>query len=191
MNQTILAQKQQTVSEITDKIKNAASMVVVEYRGLTVKEVTELRATLHKEDIEMTVFKNSLARRAVKEAGYDDLSESLVGPNALTFSSDAVAPSRILAKFAKKHDKLIIKTGIVDAKIVSDAEIKELATLPNKEGMYSMMLGCLQAPLVKLALTIKALAEKEPAEPAAAPVETEAAEAAAEPAAAAETAAQA
>ena len=169
MNQTILAQKQQTVTEISDKLKNAASMVIFEYRGLSVKEITELRATLHKEDIEMTVFKNSMVRRAVDAAGFDELNNSLTGPNALTFSSDAVAPSRILVQFAKKHEKLVNKTGIVDSKVVGPDQIKELATLPNKEGMYSMMLGCLQAPLVKLALTIKALAEKEPAEASAAP----------------------
>jgi len=167
MNQTILAQKQQTVSAIADKIKAAASTVVVEYRGLTVHEVTELRATLHQEGVEMTVYKNSLARRAAEAAGFAALSDSLTGPNALTFSADAVTPSRILAKFAKKHDKLVIKTGIVDAKMVNADEIKELAKLPNKEGMYSMLLGCLQAPLVKLALTIKAMADKAPAEAAA------------------------
>lgn len=161
MNQSVLQSKQQVVEEITNKFKNSASTVVVEYRGLTVAEVTELRRNLRAENCELVVYKNTLVQRAVDALGYNELDESLSGPNAIAFSDDAVAPSRILAKFAKKHDKLVLKAGIVDNKVVGVDEIKQLSTLPNKDGMISMLLGCLQSPIRSFAATVKAIADKE------------------------------
>lgn len=158
---SILEAKQQVVNEISGKFNNAQSAVVVEYRGLTVAQVTELRRNLRAEGVEYKVYKNSLSQRAAEACGYGDLVDSLTGPNAIAFGSDAVAPARILAKFAKKHDKLVIKGGIVEGKIVSLETINELAGLPNRDGMIAMLLGCLQAPMRDLALTIKALAEKD------------------------------
>jgi len=159
MNQAILEQKQKLVEEIADKMQNAASSVIVEYRGLTVGEVTELRRNLRAEEIEFVVYKNSMTRRAAEKLGHNDLLESLLGPNAIAFSDDAVAPSRVLAKFAKKHKALVLKAGIVDGKIVDADGIKQLSTLPNKEGMISMFLGCLQSPIRSVACAVKAVAE--------------------------------
>lgn len=161
MSQAILEAKQLVVNEITEKFSNAQSAVVVEYRGLTVAQVTELRRNLRAEGIEYKVYKNSLSQRAAEAAGYGDLVDSLKGPNAIAFGSDAVAPARILAKFAKKHDKLVIKSGVVEGKCVSLETIKELAELPNREGMIAMLLGCLQSPIRDFALTVKAIVEKE------------------------------
>lgn len=159
MNQTILQQKQELVNEIANKIEKAGSTVVVEYRGLTVKEVTELRKTLREEGCEMVVYKNSMAQRAVEKLGYHDLLQSLTGPNAIAVSDDEIAASRILSKFAKKHDKLVIKAGIVENKVIDASEIAQLASLPNKEGMLSMLLSCLQSPISSFARATKAIAD--------------------------------
>lgn len=161
MNQTILEQKQQVVNEIAEKFNHSDSAVVVEYRGLTVAEVTELRRNLRAEGVEFKVYKNSLAVRAAEAAGFGGLSESLSGPNAIAFSEDAVAPSRVLAKFAKAHEKLVLKGGVVEGKVVDVNTIQELASLPNKEGMLSMLLSCLQAPTRSFACAVKAIADKE------------------------------
>lgn len=159
MNQAIIEAKKAHVVEIAEKMKNAESTVVVEYRGLTVAEMTELRRNLRAEDVEFKVYKNALAQRAAESIGADGLKEVLVGPNAIAFGKDAVAPARVLAKFAKKHDKLVLKSGIVEGNVVDEATIKKLSALPNKEGMLSMFLGCLQSPVIKFACAVKAVAE--------------------------------
>ncbi len=159
MKQAIMDAKVELVSEIKEKFTNSGSAVVVEYRGLTVAQVTELRRELRKEGVEFKVYKNSMVSRAANEAGYADLDAHLKGPNAVAFSKDAVAPSRILAKFAKKNPALVLKGAVVEGKVVNDEVIRELSNLPNKEGMLSMLLSCLQSPLIKFALTVKAVAE--------------------------------
>ena len=161
MNQQVLEQKKQIVADIASKMENAASTVVVEYRGLSVKEVTELRKTLREEGCEFAVYKNTMVQRASEQLGYDELLDSLKGHNAIAISTDAVAPARVLCKFAKKHEKLIVKAGVVDKKVVNADEIKALSTLPNKEGMISMLLGCLQSPIRSFAATVKAIADKD------------------------------
>lgn len=172
MNKQILAQKEADVNALTDKMKDASSVVVVEYRGLTVDEVTELRRALREEGVTMKVYKNTTAQRAAKTLGYEAIVDTLTGPNALVFGPDQVAPARVLAEFAKKHDKLILKNGIVDGAVVDTATIQTLSSLPNKEGMIAKFASCLNAPVIKFAMTIKALAEAkggnaEAAEPAA------------------------
>jgi large subunit ribosomal protein L10 len=159
MNQAILEQKKQVVSDLTEKLKNSASVVVAEYRGLNVAETTELRRTLRAENVHMGVYKNSLVARAAEALGYNDLAEKMTGPNALVFSEDAVAPARILAKFAKKHKNLVLKTGLVDGKVVDEAGLKELSSLPNKEGMIAMFAGCLNYPVGAFARALKAVAD--------------------------------
>lgn len=160
MNEAIINSKKAIVAEIADKMKEAQSTVVVEYRGLTVAEVTQLRRDLRAEGIEFKVYKNSLAQRAAEEAGAADLAKDLVGPNAIAFGGDAVAPARILAKFAKEHEALVLKSGIVEGKVVPVDTIKQLAKLPNREGMLSMLLGCLQSPVRKFACAVKAVKDQ-------------------------------
>lgn len=163
MNQSILESKKAVVSEVSAKLKASASSVVVEYRGLTVKEVTQLRRDLLKEGIELKVYKNSFVQRAADDLGYSELTSSLTGPNAFAFSSDAVAPSRILAKFAKKHDNLVLKGGVVEGKVVDAESIKIISKLPNREGMISMVLGMLQSPVRKFAFALSQVAEQKQA----------------------------
>ena len=160
MSAEAIKAKSALVEEIAAKLKEAQSAVVVEYRGLSVAEVTELRRNLRAEDVEFKVYKNSLVRRATEVTGYEGLNAQLTGPNAIAFgNSDAVAPARVLAKFAKDHDALVIKAAVVEGKLLDVDEVKEISKLPNREGMYSMLLGMLQAPVSKFARVVKAVAE--------------------------------
>jgi len=163
MNPSILESKKQVVAEISEKLKASVSSVVVEYRGLTVAEVTELRRELRKEGIEIKVYKNSYAQRAAADLGYEALNEALTGPNAIAFGNDAVAPSRILAKFAKKHKALVLKGALVEGKVVGVDTVTTLATLPNRDGMISMILGMFQSPVRNFAYALSQVAEKKSA----------------------------
>ena len=160
MSTTVIENKKAVVSEIQGKISAASSAVVVEYRGLSVSEITDLRRQLRAEGIDFKVYKNTMLRRAVEAEGHNDLLEALVGPNAIAFSDDAVAPSRVLAGFAKKHKKLILKAGLVDGKVVDADEIKELSSLPNHDGMISMLLGMFQSPIRSFAYAVDQVAQK-------------------------------
>ena len=159
MNQAVLSAKQDVVTEITTKIKDSQSTVIVEYRGLSVAEVTELRRALRAEDVDFKIYKNTMAQRAVDELGFGEIKNSLTGPNAIAFSKDATAPARVLSKFAKDHKALVLKSGIVEGKEVNLETLQELADLPNKEGMLSMLLSCLQSPIRSFACVVKAVAD--------------------------------
>lgn len=157
----IIEVKKQIVDEIAGKLKESKSTIVVDYRGLTVSEVTELRKELREAGVEFKVYKNSMTRRAAEAAELADLNTSLTGPNAIAFSTeDVVAPAKILNEFAKKHEALEIKAGVVEGNIVTVEEIKALADLPSREGLLSMLLSVLQAPTRNLALAAKAVAEQ-------------------------------
>jgi len=159
MNQNVLESKKNVVTEIQEKYVNSGSTVVVEYRGLTVAEVTELRRNLREEGVEMKVYKNTLASRAAENAGFGDLSKYLTGPNALAFGGDETAAARVMSKFAKKHKALILKGGIVEGKVVDENTVNELTALPNREGMLSMLLSVLNAPVSSFARVIQAVAD--------------------------------
>ena len=175
MNQTVLETKKGIVNEISDKLKSAGSSVVAEYRGLSVAEVTELRRALREENVEMKIYKNTMTLRAAEAAGYDELKDILTGPNALVFGQDETAASRILAKFAKNHKALVLKGGVVEGKVVGVETINELSKLPNREGMLSMLLSVLQAPVGSFARAVQAVSDAKPADGSAAPVAEEAA----------------
>ncbi|GEN31962.1 large subunit ribosomal protein L10 [Cerasibacillus quisquiliarum] len=157
----VMETKKQIVEEITEKFRNSQSTVLVNYRGLDVAEVTELRKQLRDAGVDYKVYKNTLARRAAEAAGLSELTETLVGPTAIAFSDeDVVAPARILNDFAKDHEALEIKGGVIEGEIASLDDIKELASLPNYEGMVSMLLSVLQAPIRNFAYVTKAVAEQ-------------------------------
>ena len=157
----VIEAKQAVVEEISSKLKSAVSVVVVDYRGLNVSQVTELRKQLREAGIDFKVYKNSMSRRAAEAAGLEGLNEHLVGPNAIAFSTDdVVAPAKILNDFAKKNDKLEIKAGVVEGLVTSAEDIKALAELPSREGLLSMLLSVLQAPMRNFALATKAVAEQ-------------------------------
>ena len=161
MNQAVLAAKSETVKTIEEKAKKSQTIVVCEYRGLTVAQIQEVRRALHKEKAEMAVYKNSLVERACDELGYADLKEVLKGPNAIVFSEDVIAGAKVVAKYAKRHkDVLVVKGGIVEGKFVDAKGIIEVSKLPGKEGLLSMFLSCLQAPIRSFACAVKAVADK-------------------------------
>ena len=161
MNQAVLAAKSETVKEISEKAKKSQTIIVCEYRGLTVAQIQEVRRALHKEKAEMNVYKNSLVERAVDELGYNDLNSVLTGPNAIVFSEDVIAGAKVIAKYAKRHkDILVVKGGIVEGKFVDAQGMLEVAKLPGKEGLLSMFLSCLQAPIRSFACAVKAVADK-------------------------------
>lgn len=153
--------KQVQVQAITEKFQAAASVVVVDYRGLNVAQVTELRKQLREAGVEFKVFKNTLVRRATEVAGVEAINEFLTGPNAIAFSNeDVIAPAKIINEFAKKNEALEIKAGIIEGNVSSADDVKALAELPSREGLLSMLLSVLQAPVRNFALITKAVAEQ-------------------------------
>lgn len=162
MSEAAIAKKSAIVDEVSAKFSAAASVVVVDYRGLTVDEVTRLRKQLRDANVEMKVIKNSILSRAAEKAGLDGLGEVFTGPTAVAFSNeDVVAPAKIINDFAKDAKALEIKGGIIEGKVSSLEEITALAKLPNREGLLSMLLSVLQAPIRNVAYAVKAVAEKE------------------------------
>ena len=156
----VLEAKKSVVTEIADKLKASATVVVVDYRGLNVSQVTELRKTLRDQGIDFKVYKNSMSRRATEQVGLEGLNEHLTGPNAIAFSTDdVVAPAKILNDFAKKNEQLEIKAGVIEGAIASAEEVKALAELPSREGLLSMLLSVLQAPMRNFAAITKAVAD--------------------------------
>lgn len=153
--------KKQIVAEIADKFRASKSTVVVDYRGLNVAEITELRKRLREAGVEFKVYKNTLTRRALAEVGLEGLNDVFTGPNAIAFSNeDVVAPAKILSEFAEEHEALEIKAGVIEGNIATIEEIKALAKLPSREGLLSMLLSVLQAPIRNFALVTKAVADK-------------------------------
>ncbi|GAB2695718.1 50S ribosomal protein L10 [Paenibacillus thermoaerophilus] len=161
-NAKIIAQKEQAVQEVAAKLRESSCTIVADYRGLNVKQVTELRRQLREAGVEFAVLKNTLIRRATAQTELTELDPVLTGPTAVAFSkSDVVAAAKIISEFAKKNDKLSVKGGVVEGRVVDAAQIKALADLPSREGLLSMLLSVLQAPIRNFALAVKAVAEKQ------------------------------
>ena len=161
MNEKVLKSKQETVVKIADRIKTSAAVIVAEYRGLTVAEMSELRRILAKDGANLTVYKNSLVSRAADSLGVEGLDEYLTGPNAIIFSDDVIQGPKIVAKFAKRHDSLVIKGGLAEGKVVNKEQVVELSKLPGREGLLSMLCSVLQAPIRNLAYAVQCVADKQ------------------------------
>ena len=152
--------KQPIVEEISGAIKDAASVVVVDYRGLTVAEDTQLRKQLREAGVSYKVYKNTLVSRAVEGTEFEGLREVLEGPSAFAISTDdATAPARILAKFAKTAPKLEIKAGVVEGTFYDADGMKAIASVPSREELLSKLLGSLQSPIANLARVLNQIAE--------------------------------
>ncbi|RYL89911.1 50S ribosomal protein L10 [Sporolactobacillus sp. THM7-4] len=160
-SEKVLEQKKKVVDEIAEKLKNSISTIVVDYRGLSVSEVTELRKQLREANVDYKVYKNTFVRRATALTGLTALDEALAGPTAVSFSKeDVIAPAKVLFNFSKDHEALEIKAGVIEGKAVSVDEIKALAELPSREGLLSMLANVLQAPIRNFALGVKAVADQ-------------------------------
>ena len=138
----ILAQKQGVIDEIKSTVSDASTIVLFDYRGLTDNESKELRRTLRESGSDYKVFKNTLMARAFNDLSID-LSSSLEGPSALAFGTDAIAPIKVLSDFAKTHPALILKVGIVDGEISDQKALAELAKIPSREGLLTMLAGAM------------------------------------------------
>ena len=159
-------QKQQVVEEFIG-IFDKPGVYLMDFKGLNVAEMTELRSMLRKANVSMRVVKNTLAKRALKrlDAGIDGLDSYLVGPTGVVWSQlphdeDSVTPARILLEFLKKYDKGTVKAGLVDGCVVTENEIKTISKLPTKQELYAQVASALNAPIVKLAQTLNAVPVK-------------------------------
>ncbi len=181
--------KQPVVQEISERIKDAQSVVLVDHRGLTVEQDTQLRRALREAGVTYKVYKNTMMNFAFKGTDFEGLSSYLEGPSAMAVSTtDATAPARVLAQFAKTANKLEIKGGVVEGTVYDAAGLASIATIPSREVLISKLLGSLQSPITNFARVMKQIAEKggaaacdapeaAPAEVAEAPAEAPAAEA--------------
>ena len=167
--------KQPIVEEISAGIKDAQSVVLVDYRGLTVEQDTELRRQLRAEGITYKVYKNTLMNFAFQGTAYEGLAPYLNGPSAMAYSTtDATAPARVLAEFAKKASKLEIKAGVVEGNVYDEKGMAEIASIPSREVLISRLLGSMQSPITNFARVMNQLAEKGGAANCEAPVKEEA-----------------
>ncbi|MBQ3471946.1 MAG: 50S ribosomal protein L10 [Clostridia bacterium] len=156
----VLEAKKAQVAEVIETLKEAQTGVIVDYRGLTVEEDTDLRTKLRNANVKYFVIKNTLLLRAAKEVGLEALEEALHGPTAIAVSSeDAVAPAKVLADYAKENEKLEIKSGFMDGAVMTLDEIKKLAATPNFETLIAKMMGSLNSPISALARTLQAIAD--------------------------------
>ena len=168
MSEATIAKKAEVVKNVNEMLTNAETAIVVDYRGLTVAEVTDLRKQLRDAGIKMMVIKNKILERAVEGTDYEDLKSTFVGPTALAFSDeDAIAPAKILKKFADDHEALEIKGGFIEKKVQTLDKINEYATMPSREDLLSMLASALQDPMRKIARAVKAVADKKSEEEAA------------------------
>ena len=163
----VLEQKKQVVAELAEKLKEAKSAVVVTYQGITVEDDTKLRADLRKADVEYKVYKNSIIGRAMEEAGYGAIKESLFGMCAVAFSAkDEVTPAKILKEYAEKVSTFELKAGFVDGGVIDAKAVEELASTPNKETLVCKVMGCMKSPVYGLAYALQAIIDKAEGTPA-------------------------
>ena len=159
MNEKIIAQKAEVVNQIGAVMDNSQSFVVVEYRGLTVAALTELRRSIAKQGGTLTVYKNGLVSRAAKERGYE-MDDMLVGPNAfVSCTQEPVSVPNLLVKFSKKAKKLVIKGGVVENRVLSAEEMVAVAKLPTKPQLIGMFAGAIISPVTKFAFACNEIAK--------------------------------
>lgn len=157
----VIEAKAQHVDVISEQLKNSVSTVLVDYRGLSVSEMTELRKQLREAGVEFKVYKNTMTRRAAEKAELGEIKEFLTGPNAIAFSNeDVIAPAKIIHEFSKKHEALEIKAGVIEGSFAPAEDVESIAVLPNKDGLVSMLLSVLQAPVRNFAYAVKAVGEQ-------------------------------
>ena len=160
--------KKVVVSEISEKLKNAQSMVIVSYKGITVEEVTELRNQFRAAGVEYCVLKNTLVRRALADMGVTELDELLEGPNAFAFGmTDPAAPAKVVYDFinkTKNDGRMTVKGGLMGTEVLDVNKVKALSELPSKEVLLSRLVGSIQAPVAKLVYFLEALRKQQAGE---------------------------
>ena len=175
------SEKEAVIAEVTSLAAKAQTLVIAEYRGITVADMTKLRNEARSKSVTLSVLKNTLARRAVAGSAFEVVADQMTGPLIYGFSEDAVAAAKVLADFAKTNDKLVIRGGAFSGKSLDVEGVKQLANIPSKEVLLAQLLGLMQSPISRTARVLAALAEQRGA---GAEAEAPAAEVAAEAAAA-------
>lgn len=154
------SEKQAVIDEVSALAAKAQTLVMAEYRGIPVAELTKLRVEARKNGVHLGVLKNTLARRAVAGTGFEVAVEQMTGPLIYAFSEDAVAAAKVVVEFAKTNDKMVVRSGVYAGKALDANGVKALASIPSKEVLLSQLLGLLQSPVARLARVVAALAEK-------------------------------
>lgn len=149
-----LEEKKAVVAEVSSKLAQAQAIVLADYRGLGVHEMTQLRTNARNEGVYLRVFKNTLARRAFAGTPFEKLTEHMFGPLAYGISEDPVAAAKVLNEFAKKNVKFVIRAGAMPNQVMSAAEVASLASLPSRDELLAKLLGTMQAPIVKFVRTL-------------------------------------
>ncbi len=169
------SEKEAVISNVTGLAAKAQTLVLAQYRGITVADMTKLRASARSNGVSLSVLKNTLARRAVAGSGFEVVSDLMTGPLIYSFSDDAVAAARVVADFAKTNEKLVIRGGAYGGKALDVNGVKQLASIPSKEVLLAQLLGLLQSPISRMARVLAAIAEKNGAAAQVAPAEAVAA----------------
>jgi len=161
-NAKVLSEKQAIVEALAERIKSASAGILVDYKGINVEEDTALRSELRKEEVNYTVVKNTLTRKALEKLGMEGLDSVLNGTTSLaTTENDPIAPFRILNDYSKKlGDRFNIKAAFMDGKVLSETEIAEIAELPSKDALYAKVLGTMIAPITGLAVCLGQILEQ-------------------------------
>ncbi|HEX7605845.1 MAG TPA: 50S ribosomal protein L10 [Usitatibacter sp.] len=152
--------KKEVVAEVSERLKSAQTVVLAEYRGLPVEDITVLRSRARASGVYLRVLKNTLARRAVQGTPFEKLADQMVGPLAYGISDDPVAAAKVLHAYAKGNEKLVIKGGMMPNYLMTAKEVGNLATLPSREELLSKLLGTMQAPIVKFVRTLNEVPTK-------------------------------
>ena len=158
-----LQEKQAVVAEVSAQVAQAQTMVLAEYRGIEVSDITLLRANARKSGVYFHVLKNTLARRAVQGTPFEGLAEKMIGPLVYSISADAVAAAKVVYDFARTNDKLVVKAGAYNGKMLDVTGVNALATVPSKEVLLAQLCGLLQSPVSGLARVLSAVAEQKAA----------------------------
>ena len=152
--------KKEVVAEVSERLKKAQTVVLAEYRGLPVEQITVLRSQARASGVYLRVLKNTLARRAVQGTPFEKLSDQMVGPLAYGISEDPVAAAKVLHAYAKGNDKLVIKGGAMPNQVLTAKEVGSLATMPGREQLLATLLGTMQAPVAKFVQTLNEVPSK-------------------------------
>ena len=155
-----LEEKKEVVAEVSQRLTKAQAVVIAEYRGLPVEQITVLRSQARASGVYLRVLKNTLARRAVKGTPFEKLSDQMVGPLAYGISDDPVAAAKVLHAYAKGNDKLVIKGGAMPNYVMTAKEVGNLATMPGREELLAKLLGTMQAPIAKFVQTLNEVPSK-------------------------------
>mgnify|MGYP002627123796 CR=1 FL=1 len=158
-NIKIIEKKAEVVNEIANKVKEASTTVIFEYQGLTVTETNELRRKLRESGSDYKVYKNTLTKRAIADSNFK-LDEYLEGPTAISFSSDELAPVKIINDFAKNHEALELKAGVVEGRVATLEELKSYAAIPSREGLLTMLAGGMIGTIRDLSISLNLYAEQ-------------------------------